>query len=218
MMHDEKEMNKHLGESIRYRDKYKALKPVEIYFRQQCVKRGIELSFDCTAKEPPYFKTLNYTTYAGLFVMHPLSFEESLFQMFNAKADSLPSRGHLDLVKENFGDKYNNSNKYQPVEDVFEDIIILPGSNKFYKHVSQAKYENLCIEKGEKLLIKPHPITQKEVIRNVKEYSYGATVADQNHPLEPLLKSAKAAESDAPGFVIKTNYIKPRGHDALLIF
>ena len=50
-------------------EKYWPLFEVEMYVTEVAKKYDVELSFDVTAKEDLFFKTLNYTTYAGFFIL-----------------------------------------------------------------------------------------------------------------------------------------------------
>ena len=73
---------------------------VEEYLKSKFPYKGIELAYDCTAIEELYFDTINYTTFAGFFMMHPMSFEQSIRQMADAYADTIQPIGHVDWIKD----------------------------------------------------------------------------------------------------------------------
>lgn len=58
----------HIGKEIKFRERLKVLAEVETYVRHKCIANRIEFCYDCTADENTYFKTINYTTYNGLFI------------------------------------------------------------------------------------------------------------------------------------------------------
>ena len=73
---------------------------VEEYVQSKFPYKGIKLTYDCTALEELYFDTINYTTFAGFFMMHPMSFEQSIRQMADAYADTILPVGHIDWIKD----------------------------------------------------------------------------------------------------------------------
>lgn len=196
MIFDPIENKKHIGSAIKIREKLKSLECVESYLRSRCQDIGIEISYDVTAFENPYFKTINYTTFAGLFIIHPLQFDLSLYQMYDAKADNKSGVGHIDFIKQNScGGKYVLQSGGEFESNLsgkkFSKVIALPGSNKFYEHVSKAKFSQLCKRYGADLVIKPHPITKKNVIDDMKNFAGNSVVADQHENLYKLIDDAE---------------------------
>lgn len=196
-MFDKKEIKKHIGEEVKFRDRLNALKPVEDYFLAKCKKVGIESSYDCTADENTYFKTINYTSYAGLFIMHPLSFGQQIFQMYDAKADRLNSAGHVEWLEDNLkrkeAGKYVKSDGSELSEladrDV-EAVAVLAGSNKFFEHTSKVKFERIIKRHGNKLVLKPHPITNTDVLGQIFNMKGEAYMASRTDDLYSIMQKA----------------------------
>ena len=124
----------------------------------------VEISHDCIANENPDYKTINFTTYAGCFIMHPLNYNLSQQQMIDALGE--PDQKTADRFKEYFIDKINNTNankyvqvKEKPTEYV-DELIVLPGSDKLKKFVDMIKLKRLR-ETVPSLGIKPHPLTNE---------------------------------------------------------
>jgi hypothetical protein len=195
MIFDKNNIKKHIGDKIKLRSNLQALEPVEEYFRTRCKEMGLDVSYDCTAKENPHFTTLNYTTYAGLFIIHPLEFKLSLFQMYDAKADSLEPVGHIDYVKENScKGKYTTGNGEEftaKVEGTSKYVAVMPGSNKVYKHVSSKKLQHICEKHGKDLTVKPHPLTNEAVLADTHKFAKKATIASTEDNLYDLISKAE---------------------------
>lgn len=197
-MFDPKGVAKHIGDEVKFRDRLKDLQEVEEYFRSKCKKAGVDYSYDCTADENTYFNTLNYTTYAGMFIMHPLSFGQQVFQMYDAKADNLPSAGHVEWVEKNLqakkGGKYTKGNGQEldkaTVKD-FKAVAVLAGSNKFYQHVSKAKFERIVKKHGSELVLKPHPITNNDILGEIFNFKGSAQMAGRTDDLYDLIEKAE---------------------------
>lgn len=194
---DAKYTQQHIGSEIRFRDELNVLRPVEEYFIYKCNNAGIQYSYDCTANETTYFSTLNYTTYAGMFIIHPLCFSHQMFQMYDAKADNLKGKGHIEWlhtkIKDGKASKYVKVNGDEINSGDFSgytDILIAPGSNKFHQHVSKAKIKLLAKRLGPKLLIKPHPVTNDKVLDEIKNLIGESQLADKHDNLYLLLKKA----------------------------
>jgi hypothetical protein len=195
MMFSENNINTHIGTEIKFRDSLYDLQPLEDYFIAKCLEEGIEYSHDCTAHENTYFKTLNYTTYAGMFIMHPLQFDLQLFQMYDAKADNLESVGHLDFIesriKAGTPGKYTlgNGEEMPSRRKKYKGVMVLPGSNKFYDTVHQFKFELICKKLGKDLVIKPHPITEEKILKEVKQFKGKAAMAEPLDNLYSLIEN-----------------------------
>lgn len=196
-MFNQEATERHIGKEIKFRERLKVLAEVETYVRNKCIANRIEFCYDCTADENTYFKTINYTTYNGLFIMHPLNFSQQLFQMFDAKADGLESAGHVEWIEENL--KGNEGSKYTSAEgeefkklDIgkCEAVLVMAGSNKCYEHTSSEKLKHLVKKYGERLVIKPHPITTQAVLDDLASVKGDAIMADRQHDLYDLIGKA----------------------------
>ena len=195
-MFDPERVKKHIGTEIKYRKRLENLAVCEKYFIEKCKEVEIDYAHDCTAEETSYFKTFNYTTYAGLFIMHPLSFDLQLFQMYDAKADCFKGLGHLDWVHNNI--KNNQAGKYTlgdgnemptTITNHIDAVLVMPGSNKF-TNTSKIKIERLVKLHGSNLIIKPHPITKNEVLGELFNIKGNAQMAGRTEDLYSLINSA----------------------------
>jgi hypothetical protein len=190
-------LNQHIGSSIKYRQRLHRLEEVEDYFIKLCKKNNIEQSIDCTANENAYYKTLNCTTYAGMFIVHPLCFSSTVFQMYDAKADNMLPGRHLGWIKSNLkkgqGTKYVQENNNEFNEDFDKDfthVAVLPGSNKIYEHVESKKLQSLINSIGSNLVLKPHPLTTDKIIEDLNNVKGKAHLASRKTDLYYLINKA----------------------------
>ena len=170
-------ISKHLGPNVTYSENVKDRSEVEDYIRRKCVEYGVESSFDVTAQENPHFKTINYTTYAGMLILHPLEFGQSLFQMYDAKADGCKDAGHIDYLTAKVAD--GMMSKYQAKSEVLQDfdaVAVLCGHNKFKQHIDGRKLDAISKKYGKRLAIKPHPISEPKLIDYLNIYSRQSVV------------------------------------------
>ena len=196
-MFDKNFTKKHIGTDIAFRNRLKNLEEVEDYFLSKCESVGIDYSFDCMADENTYFKTINYTTYAGMFIMHPLSLSLQIFQMYDAKADNLASAGHVEWVERNL--KEGVASKYVTKtgdefsikqHDPYTSVMVLAGSNKVFEHTSKVKLERLTRKLGSKLILKPHPITDDKTLREIIKNKGDAQIADKHEDVYSIIKKS----------------------------
>lgn len=179
-------------------DKYACLQEPEIYLKEKCNNLDIELCFDQTAKEPPYFKTLNYTTYTGFLMLHPLSPEQALRQMMDAYADNLSSVGHIDHIKKHIEEddsfsKYNFPEKQKKRLEGKKVLVVLSGANKLKKHTCIGKIQQICRQHGgENVIMKKHPISWDDVYNDFAEaVGCDFTFAEADEDLFSLIKSSE---------------------------
>lgn len=153
----------------------------------------IEISHDCWAWENPYFKTLNYTSYAGCLILHPLSPQVAQQQMQDALIDADHSR--VEEIKEYFKNKIltGNASKYNEIKKepkkICKDLIILPGTNKVREHISMFKLGKLNDE-CESLAIKPHPLTDDVQLKEINNFFKGHYICSIYDDLYKMLKGA----------------------------
>lgn len=197
LMFDQEATEYHIGTKVKFTDQLSCLEQVEQYVRSKCIEARVDYSYDCTADENTFFDTINYTTYAGLFIMHPLCFSHQLLQMYDAKADNLDSVGHIEWIQ----DRLNNNtiSKYVKGDGSVLDeeglrkynaVVVLPGSNKIYEHTSNVKLKKIIKRHGSDLVMKPHPITSEEVIQDLEKVKDKAQLADQHSNLYKILSKA----------------------------
>ena len=154
----------------------------------------IEVSHDCWAWENPYFKTINYTSYAGCLILHPLCPQVAQQQMQDALLDADHSR--VEEIKEHFKNKVltDNASKYNEVKEepkkLCKDLIVLPGTNKVKEHISMFKLGKLNDE-CESLAIKPHPLTDKVQLEEIDNFFKGHYVCDKYDDLYKMVKGAE---------------------------
>lgn len=191
-------LGEHIGGTVKYRDRLHKLEEVESYFVELCKKNGIGHSIDCTANERTYYRTINCTTYAGMFIAHPLCFSATLFQMFDAKVDRMAPGRHLEWVKSNIdsgeGSKYiagRQSDSQDCFDEKFDCIAVLPGTNKIYQHVESKRLQSLIVSLGDKLILKPHPLTTNKVIKDLNNVKGKSHLASRTSDLYRLMKKAK---------------------------
>lgn len=214
-MFDRNSIKQHIGDEIKFRNRLNCLKEVEDYFISKCKQANINYSYDCTADENTYFKTLNYTTYAGLFIIHPLSFGQQMFQMYDAKADCLESAGHIEWLKNQIDSKQISKYVKQDGSELehnglqnIEAVAVLAGSNKFFEHTSKVKYDRIIKKHGDKLVLKPHPITDNNVLGEIFNTKGMAYMAKRTDDLYALIDKAK---------IVYTTHISETALTALLM-
>lgn len=189
MMFDNNNNTKHIGTDIKLSKHLDPLKEVEEYFRGQCNEYGIEVSYDCTAVENPHFKTLNYTSFCGMFIAHPLQFELSFFQMYDAMMDGYKSIGHTDYIKAKHSKgKYTGTGKAFATPEKY-NLVVMPGGNKF-DTLNWAKLSNLSYE-DIPLVLKPHPVSTYEDLKQIKKRIPRAIIAPMLCEVYDLIDTAE---------------------------
>lgn len=148
------------------------LYPVEEKFIEMCKKKGVNYSFDMTARENFYYETLNYTTYGKSFIMHPLQPELAMKQTYDAIADVCEIKAFSNVLKQRVKSgcsiKWNIANEKIDLPSKPFSVIVLPGENKIKEKVCIDKLRQ--IEKKDKLVIyKPHPFTNIETLKELAE-------------------------------------------------
>lgn len=161
------------------------LVPVEKRFIDKCREASIECSFDCTAHEPFNFKTLNYTTYAGMFVMHPLQPELAMVQVYDGFGWEGETADFAKWGRERFisgeCEKYVLDSR-ETDNFNYDRLVVLSGGNKADK-VDVGKLRSLVTMYGKRLAVKPHPISDDEFIGAVNRTLEGAEILDHKSSL-----------------------------------
>lgn len=189
-------LDNNFSSSIKWDEKHLPLIDVEKYIKEKEI--NFKLDYDITAIEPLNFKTINYTTFAGFLILHPLNFEQALRQMSDAFADQIQGN-HINFLKnridldKNFS-KYNIKNK-EKVEGK-KVLVVLTGGNKLKKHCCVGKLENILNKYGrDNVLFKKHPVSHNEVYEELDEYLGGINYAPANSDLFELMKDAETVYS-----------------------
>ena len=174
--------------------KYLQLIEVEKYFLEKVQSLDVATAYDITASESVDFKTLNYTTYAGMFIIHPLSFEISMRQMLEAAGDN-NAKGHVNFIKKLIEtdrgfSKYDFTN---PVDEQnYRDVlVVLTGGNKLKKHCCAGKMQQIIeIHGRDNVTFKKHPISYDEVYDELSDFLGGINYADAHSDLYDLMENA----------------------------
>ena len=219
-MFNEEEVKKHIVPEIKMRDNLKALQPLEEYFIKRCGELGIEYSYDCTANERTYFKTLNYTNYAGMFIMHPLCFSSSVFQMYDAKADHAEGVGHLEWLKNQRRNKYTQADgsefkKYEGPAPAA--LVVCLGDNAFKKYTDPNKLRSIYERYNGNVLFKLHPNDGGKVKADIVGLLPDAKFVDPLVDLYSILpKAGDVFASHCSEVILFTyiygNYLEPTDH------
>lgn len=180
--------------TVKWSSKYKDLVEVEDYLKEKLESLDVEGAFDVTAIEPLYFKTLNYTTYAGFVIIHPLNFEQSLRQMIDAYADNMSGK-HIEFIKSNLNNS-QTANKYILSDDPYtrskKALVVLPGGNKLKKHMCVGKIQKILDKHGKaNVLFKKHPISYDDGYEELDEYLGGIEYASGYCDLNSLIEQSE---------------------------
>lgn len=186
--------NKGMGYSIGLNSSYGNLLDVERYIKEAVKKRGLEVSFDVMAGENIYFKTINYTTYAGCITIHPLNTEQSLRQMYEAYADNTKAAGYIDYFKSKI-----ESNACKYTFDEYKDteskkvLVVLPGGNKLKEQIDVGSLARAINTHGaDNVLCKKHPISAEEPYKELNDFFGGVlNFADKKSNLYDLMKGSE---------------------------
>lgn len=191
-MNDEKNNRRKLA--FMYKSKNLNTQDFEEYLHERHREMGytFNLDYDVIALELPYFKTLQYTEYAGGITIHPLQMEFRHQQILDAN-HSRDTEIKIDYVKY-FANRVlsNNSNKYMNIYshevEARQALVVLPGSNKLEERVSYEKLRYIKKLYGHNLWVKPHPLTTFEVVGKVMDLFGEKQVLHRQADLYSLLK------------------------------
>ena len=183
-------IEKHLGNQLDFTADLYRYKKCENKFKELCEIHNIESAHDCTAFENIYFKTLNYTTYANMFMMCPLNFTASFDQIMDARADDVEVKDYISVIRKaqsKKGGKYRAN--FFTVDRDMDSVAVLLGSNKFEQHVCTVKLKQL-VEENPKLVVKPHPLSDNNLISRIRELVPANQLASQMESLYDLIDKA----------------------------
>lgn len=188
------------GVGAAWSPKHETLIQVEEYlkakFAEISSKEIIELQYDITAIQPLHFSTINYTTYAGSVLIHPISFEQSLRQMADAYADNMSlDYDHINHIQKQI-ETDGTFSKYvygerEPCKPT-QVLMVLTGGNKLKKHCCVGQIEKILNDFGrENVTFKKHPISHTEVYDELSEYLGGINYAPDNADLYDLIDGSE---------------------------
>lgn len=171
MILDPNQNSEHLGDIVKIHSHYDRMADLEKAFREKCEAAGIEWSYDCTAEENPYFKTLNYTTYAGMFIMHPLSFSLTYTSMFEALQNGRDNRRYSDAWFKRFIRGVKGKYERRKPQSIYKSdgVIVMTGSNK-WDHMCMRRVRKLSNDPDSVVLVKPHPLTHDHLIEKLESF------------------------------------------------
>tara|TARA_R110000796_G_scaffold249111_3_gene376555 strand:- start:250 stop:1122 length:873 start_codon:yes stop_codon:yes gene_type:complete len=191
-MFDAEDLRKRIGEE-KFTDSLDVLKPVEEFFLDTIKHFPFVHAHDCSAIEPFKFWTMNYTSCAGFFYMHPLQHEITQYQVREAIMDN--EEDGIDYVLY-FKDKLlsGSANKYterKPHKGKYSSLVVLTGENKLEDEICLNKLRSIVEDQGKLALIKPHPLTKQTVIDALrKELLPSANIATQNDDLYEIMQNS----------------------------
>lgn len=169
----------------------------EKYIHDTCQQHNysFNLAYDVIASELPYFKTIQYTEYAGGVTVHPLQLEFRHQQMLDAYY-SKDTQIKVDFIQ-HFKKKIleNKSNKYLNIntntKEAKQALIVLPGSNKLTDRVSYQKLRYIKNLYGDNVWVKPHPLTTFKVVGEIMDLFGEANVLHRQVDLYSILKDTE---------------------------
>lgn len=184
---------------LKFNKTVKSLIEVEKYFINQVQKRKVFWSYDVTAVESLCFDTINYTTYAGCFIMHPLQPEMAQRQVYDALRDNNSSIDFVSYFKSRIKEKTANKyikEKTDKIQKEYDAVVVLPGDNKIKSNICLRKLRNIANKHGDKVLFKPHPLTHKETLKELqKQIKVPTDFAPLNSDLYEILPAVKTVYS-----------------------
>lgn len=160
-----------------------SLVEVEKYIITECTRRKVFWSYDVTADEPFPFHTINYSTFAGMITLTPLQPDLASQQMYVASRNVLAKADYVQYLRNRVsGSEANKYNRYtRPVEGSFDAIVVLPGDNKIKTHVCRRKLKQIIERHRDRVIFKPHPLTEQKTIDELKEL-----IGASDHHFAPL--------------------------------
>lgn len=167
MMFEREEQEKRIGE-LEFSDIMAPLMEVEDCFRDMMKGYPTEYTHDCTAMENPYFKTMGYTNYSDCFLMYPLQYEMSYRQVMKAVGVGVERDfcGYFeDKVLKGVANKYKDR---KPAEGHVKTLVVMPGNNKIVDTLSLEKVVWI-LDNYPKVGLKPHPLTDNEILRQLEQ-------------------------------------------------
>ena len=188
-------IDKHLGNKLDFTADLYRYKKCEKKFKELCEIHNIESAHDCTAFENIYFKTLNYTTYANMFMMCPLNFTASFDQIMDARADDVVVHDYMTAIKtaqEKRGGKYRSA--FLKVKRHMDSVAVLPGSNKFDEHLCTKKLKQL-VNENPLLVVKPHPLSDNQLMSKIRELVPDRQLALPMEDLYSLIEKSEVVYS-----------------------
>jgi hypothetical protein len=160
-----------VGPNLKWSDDLLIHKPVEEFFLEVMGSYPTKPCFDLSCQEPMRFWSMNYSLYAGFFMMAPLQNEIREYQIQEALCSGTPDG--FDYVNY-FSDKVSNgaANKYidrqRAGTNKYKCLVVLTGSNCLTETVELGKLRWIVEEYGALAAIKPHPLTTESDIEKLR--------------------------------------------------
>ena len=162
---------RYTGPDLNWTSDLSAYKPVEDFFLNVMKSYPTEPCYDLSCQEPIRFWSINYTLYAGFFMMAPLQNQVREYQMHDAISEGSPNG--FDYAGR-FASKLSSgeANKYagrrKRESGAYKCLAVLTGSNCLSKTVDLGKLRWIVEEYGALAAIKPHPLTTDADIEKLK--------------------------------------------------
>lgn len=168
----------------------------EQFLHDLCRERNysFNLDYDVIASELPYFKTLQYTEYAGGITLHPLQLDFRVQQMLDAfySNDTVMKVDFVGFFSQRVLN--NRSNKYLNISEhdkkARQALVVLPGSNKITERVSYDKLKYIKRLYGDNVWVKPHPLTTFKVVGEIMDLFGETNVLHRQANLYSVLKDS----------------------------
>jgi hypothetical protein len=202
LMFDEVELKERLHGKNTFSRELDALKPVEDFLFEVLKEYPFVGYYDCNAGEPLKFWTLNYTSYSGFFMMHPLQYEMKAYQIQEALMSDLVEdydySGHFkDRITLGRANKYEDLNLVE--RNNYKSLVVLSGTNIFDQAICINKLRWIVEEEGKLAAIKPHPLMHEEHVVDLKKQILpNASILDVNddmYSIMPLVETVYAPHS-----------------------
>ena len=190
-----KEQIKRIGPTLQKNKFLGDLKPVEEFFVDECIKRGIDHSYDVTASQYPEWETLGYTEYATNFIVAPLNNDLRRDMVMDSLLSPEPSMAwdkyYQQIVLNKQANKY--SDRKSSRKKVRDSLLVPVGTNKFLQVLDIQKMIDIC--ETENAFIKPHPLTTHEYVGMLKDKCGEVNVLDRDDDLYQFLSGCKKVYS-----------------------
>lgn len=161
----------HIGPDLEWSDDLLIHKPVEEFFLDVMKSYPTKPCFDLSCQEPVRFWSMNYSLYAGFFMMAPLQNEIREYQIQEALcsgvSDGFNYVGYFsDKALSGAANKY--ADRQRTDTDKYKCLVALTGSNCLSETVELGKLRWIVEEYGALAAIKPHPLTADSDIERLR--------------------------------------------------
>lgn len=193
---DEELTKEKIGDIVTLKEKYKDISKAIDYFLRRMETSPLDVSFDVGAGEPPYFRTINYTSYINGFMLKPLAPDWARLSVVEALSDNVDDgidyNGIIaNMVLSDDASKYRDHPSNVHTDYACEAVVVMPGHNKLNRTCLN-KLRWISAEHGKLAVFKPHPLTDDKFVQELRDNLYNhSTVLEPTDNLYHYLKKAK---------------------------